>query len=66
MTFTLLNVITYCMLSFAVALYVGAFVQRRRDVKAFKMEREICKYKEKLNNEISRYQEEQKNETKVC
>lgn len=41
MTFIPQDIIVCIAVSFATGLYVGAFVQRRRDVKAFKLEKKI-------------------------
>jgi len=50
MSFILLDVILYITVSFTIGLYVGAFVQRRRDVRAFKLEK-------KINKIVSKYPE---------
>ena len=54
---TILGYIAYSLLGFAIGLFVGAFVQHRRDVEAFKVERKINEYKRKLDKEINECEE---------
>lgn len=55
MTFTTQDILVCVLLAFTVGLYVGALVQRRRDVKAFKPARKLIrnflKMKEENQNE---------------
>lgn len=53
MTFILQDIIVCGIITFAIGLYVGAFVQRRRDVESFRIERKINEYKRKLENEFN-------------
>lgn len=57
MAFIPQDIIVCITISFAIGLYVGAFIQRRRDVEAFRIERKVNEYKRKLSKEFAKNEE---------
>ena len=57
MIFILQDIVVCAVASFTIGLYAGAFVQRRRDIKAFRIEKSITEYKKKLDKELAECEE---------